>query len=205
MIDQRYIDIYEEYQSHMKFYELMILIFVYEEQAKYLKLVHDEHFIGFRNAVKELEYKGLVKWHSENPEDITLRKIGEDLFKKHVGRKKKITTAKEVNIWIDSWRELFPKGVNAGGFRYRGDKQEVLKKMIKFVNDNDFTVEQIFQVTKEYIERYSLKGFAYMYLAHYFIEKKGVGSTLASECEGFMERTTDTKEKGGEDYGGAII
>jgi hypothetical protein len=146
----------------------------------------------------------LVKWYGKDPEDITLRKAGEDLFKKHVGTKKKITTAKEVGQWIQSWREIFPEGVNTAGFRYRGNKDEVIKKMIKFVNTHDYSLEQIFQATRDYVERFSLKGYAYMQLAHYFIEKRGVGSTLSAECEALTERSSNNKEEG-KDYGRAIV
>jgi len=204
MIDQRYLAIYKEYQPNMTFRELIILILVYEEQPEFLRMSHDDNFIEFTHSVRQLESSGLVKWHGEDPEAITLRKAGEDLFKRHVGLKKKVTTAKEIGEWITSWREIFPAGVNSGGYRYRGDKAEVIKKMIKFVNTQDYPLEQIFQATRDYVERFSLKGYAYMQLAHYFIEKKGVGSTLSAECEGLAEKSSNTKQKG-KDYGRSVI
>ena len=204
MIDQRYLTIHKEYQPNMTFKELMLLIFVYEEQPEYLWIAHNDNFVEFEFAIRKLEVSGLVKWHGENPEDITLRKAGEELFKKHVGRKKKVTTSKEISQWIQSWREIFPEGVNSGGFRYRGDKAEVIKKMIKFVNTHDYSLQQIFQATTDYVERFSLKGYAYMQLAHYFIEKRGVGSTLSAECEGLTEKQDSPNEKG-KDYGRSII
>jgi hypothetical protein len=203
MIDQRYLTIYEQYQPSMSFMEFMLLIFVYEEQSEFLRIAHDDNFMEFTHSIRQLEESGLVKWHGREPEEITLRKTGEELFKKHVGTKKKVTTAKEVGEWIQSWRELFPEGVNSGGYRYRGDKGSCLTKMIKFVNTNDYSIEQIFQATKDYVERFSLKGYAYMQLAHYFIEKKGVGSTLSAECEGLAEKSSNNKEEGGS-YGRSI-
>ena len=200
MIDQRYLTINEE--LNLSFGEFILLIFIYEEAYDFLKMAHSDNFMGFSIAINSLELKGLVKWHGENPEEITLRKVGEELFKKHVGSKKKTTTAKEVEHWIQSWREIFPEGINSGGYRYRGDKAETIKKMIKFVNTNDYSIEQIFQATKDYVERFSQKGYAYMQLAHYFIEKKGVGSTLNAECEGL----SDVKSKKEENtYGRSII
>ena len=86
---------------------------------------------------------------------------------------------------------------------YQADKAEVIKKMIKFVNTHDYTLEQIFQATRDYVERFSLKGYAYMQQAHYFIEKRGVGSTLSAECEGLAERSSNSKEEGG-DYGRSV-
>ena len=204
MIDQRYLTIYEQYQPNMTFKELILLILVYEEQFDFLRVAHDDNFMEFNNAIRRLEAHGLVKWHGDNPVEITLRKEGEDLFKKHVGQRKKIATAKEVSGWIQSWREIFPEGVNSGGFRYRGDKAEVLKKMIKFANTHPYSLDQIFQATRDYVERFSLKGYAYMQLAHYFIEKRGVGSTLSAECEGLAEKSPEPKEKG-KDYGRSVV
>jgi len=202
MIDQRYLTIYEEVK--LSFGEFILLILVYEEAYDFLRLSHDDNFMGFGIAINSLELKGLVKWHGENPEEITLRKAGEDLFKKHVGLKKKITSSKEVSQWIQSWREIFPEGINSGGYRYRGDKAECITKMIKFVNTHDYTLEQIFQATRDYVERFSLKGYAYMQLAHYFIQKKGVGSTLSAECEGLAENSSNNKEEGKE-YGRSVV
>lgn len=202
MIDQRYLTIYEQYQPNMNLLEFMLLIFVYEEQVEFLRVAHNDNFMGFTHAIKRLEVSGLVKWHGDDPEAITLRKLGEDLFKKHVGSKKQIILKKDIAHWIESWREIFPKGINSGGYRYKGDKTEVFKKMIKFVNTQDYTTEQIFQATTDYVERFSLKGYAYMQLAHYFIDKKGVGSTLAAECEALNER--EPKEEG-KDYGRSVV
>ena len=201
MIDRRYLTLHEELKIPL--WQFMILIFIYEEQHEFLQISLDENFIWFSGAIRNLENIGLVKWHGSSVVEITLRKLGEDLFKKHVGLKKKITTAKEVAQWVESWRELFPKGINSGGYRYRGDKAEVIKKMIKFVNTHDYTIEQIFQATKDYVERFSLKGYAYMQLAHYFIEKKGVGSTLSAECEGLADKSSNKGEE--QNYGRSIV
>ena len=202
MIHQRYLTILED--RKLTYPCFILLIFIYEEKYEFLDLAYDHNFIEFNNNIQYLEQHGLIKWHGDNPREITLRKEGEELFKKHVGTYKKVTTAKEVEGWIQSWRDIFPEGVNSGGYRYRGDKAECIKKMIKFVNSNDYSIEQIFQATKDYVERFSLKGYAYMQLAHYFIEKKGVGSSLNAECEGLTERTSNNK---GEEinYGRSII
>ena len=85
--------------------------------------------------------------------------------------------------WYEEWRNLFPPGVNRTGYYYRGNKQEVLKKLNTFTRKYPkITQEQIMEATKRYISRCkSNKGF--MMLAHYFINKEGVGSTLLTEIE----------------------
>ena len=202
MIDQRYLTIHQEYK--ISFRDLILLILVYEEQHGFLRIAYEDNFIDFNLSIRFLEEKGLIKWHGNNPEEVTLRKTGEELFKKHVGTKKKVTTSKEVTQWIESWREIFPEGVNTAGFRYRGDKAEVTQKMIKFVNTQDYTLEQIFKATRDYVERFSLRGYAYMQQAHYFIQKRGVGSTLSAECEGLAEKSSNTTKEG-KDYGRSVV
>lgn len=91
-----------------------------------------------------------------------------------------------VENWIEDWRDIFPKGINSGGFRYRGDRQGCIKNMKWFVKNNPkITKEDIFIATKKYVTR--LKNSQYMKLAHYFIKKDG-SSTLSSEVEGLTEQ-----------------
>ena len=128
----------------------------------------------YDNIIKDLEERGYIK--------IT----GEDSTKHFVFRQKAlILLGQKSNVieWYEQWRNLFPEGINNGGYYYRGNKQEVLKKLQKFTRDNpQFTKEQIFDATKRYITRCMSSG-SYMLLAHYFIEKEGVGSTLSTELE----------------------
>lgn len=199
-MDQRYLKILDDLT--LQFRDFIILILVYEEAHDFLQIAYDHDFISFTQSVRHLESEGLVKWIGDDAMDIILRKQGEDLFKKHVGTKKKITTAAEVKQWIDSWREIFPSGTNTGGYRYRGDKGECVTKMIKFVNEYDYTIEQIFEATRIYVERFSQKGYAYMQLAHFFIKKQGVGSNLAAECESLSEVKPNNEEN---TYGKSIV
>ena len=201
MIDKRYLALQQDIK--LPIWEFFILVFIYEEQYEFLELARKEHFMEFARVVQVLENYSYVKWHGNTVEDISLRKHGEDLFRKHVGARKKITTAKEIETWIDAWRELFPEGKNTAGFRYRGNRGEAVKKMVKFVNDNSYSTEQIFHATRHYVDTYSQKGFAYMQQAHYFIEKKGVGSTLSSYCEELDDNKFNEKEE--DTYGRSVI
>lgn len=102
----------------------------------------------------------------------------------------------EVSEWIDNWRELFPPGLNFGGYRYRGERAECITKMRKFIVRNpNITKEEIFEATERYVQRFATKGYAYMMQAHYFIQKQGVGSTLSSEIEGLVETQKLSKEE----------
>jgi len=195
-------DYYETYKdAELRIYEFSILVLIYEENHDFLAEVLNNNFIDFNTCIKYLETKGYVKWHGDKIADISMRKPGETLFKKHLNKKKKPTP--NVHLWIDKWREIFPEGVNNLGYRYRGNKAECLIKMIKFVDSNDFSEEEIFKATKNYVDRFAIRGYAYMQQAHYFIHKRETGSALVSECEGLGEQSEQSKQ--GSDYGTRLI
>ena len=200
MIDDRYLEIYKH--EKVPFWDLFILIFIYEEKVHFLEELHTADFIGFDRSIALLEQKGWIKKNGPLASNIIMRKFGEDIFKKYVGAKKKNVNAKEVEGWIEAWRAIFPEGKSTAGFRYRGNKQDVLTKMVKFVNQYQYTTEEIFHATRIYVETFEQKGYAYMQQAHYFIEKKGVGSTLSSYCEELEETKSNNKEN---TYGRSIV
>lgn len=187
-----YIEVYK--RAELRMYEFALLVLIYEQNHEYLTEIHDNNFIDFNTGIKYLETQGLVKQHGENPSDVVLRKSGEDLFTKYLG-KRKVKKKNDVLTWFDLWREIFPTGSNNSGYRYRGNRLEGLKKMTKFVDQYDFTKEEIFQATKNYVDKFAIRGYAYMQQAHYFIEKKDSGSSLASECEGVRERGVEQVKK----------
>lgn len=136
----------------------------------------------FERVIESLEKSGYVKI------------IGPDKTKDFILRKKAISLLGEndVSEWYEEWRNLFPKGINAGGYHYRGNKGEILKKLSKFVENNpEYTKEQIMQATSNYINRMMRSG-SYMMLAHYFIDKKDVGSSLLTELENLETRTEES-------------
>jgi hypothetical protein len=168
------------YKNFSFFDPLLLKVIILKDPilvAKFKKLLGESLF---NNTMQDMETFGLIK--------IT----GNDLTTDFELRPKLIDTLKKpasnVADWIDQWRELFPKGSNRGGYRYRGDKQGCLKKMIKFVKTNpSIKIPEIFAATKNYIHSYEVKNdFQYIKLAHYFIEKDGI-STLASNIEGLTE------------------
>lgn len=74
--------------------------------------------------------------------------------------------------------------------------------MIKFVFLYLYTREEIFEATKRYVQRFSLKNYNYMQIAHYFIEKQGVGSSLEAECESLKKDSSKPFES--PKYGGDV-
>jgi len=138
---------------------------------------------SFRNEkdlpilMDQLEFIGYIKKTGDKLMDYELRHKMKEIFK---------PAPSGVADWIEDWRSLFPKGSNRSGYRYRGDKQGCIKKMIKFVKNNpSIKRSEIFAATKKYIHKFR-DDYTYMKLAHYFIEKDG-NSTLLSEIEGLSE------------------
>ena len=190
-------------------YEFMLLVHVYEHNPEWIQQLFDENYMAYNNAVDKLERNGLIKKHGPDPKDIMMRQAGISFFNKHffnkpsVKEKVRKEKGSDTHIWITLWRELFPEGVNNLGYRYRGNKAECLKKMTKFANANDFTREEIFKATRNYVARFAIRGYAYMQQAHFFIEKKDTGSSLASECESLREGTS-VSDKNKVNYGRTI-
>lgn len=97
-----------------------------------------------------------------------------------------VSTATEektgMDLFIDSYLELFPKGVKNGGNKpLRSNATDVKAKMLKFMNKYKHTKDIILKATKNYIER--LRGvYTYCPTSEYFIMKDG-SSALATECE----------------------
>lgn len=194
---------FEAYKkATLRLYEFSLLVLIYEKNHEFIQLIHDVNFIDFNNAVHFLETRGYVKRHGEKPSDIMLRNAAENLFKYLEKSERKKQSQADVNKWFEEWRNIFPAGVNSAGYRYRGNRLEGLKKMVKFVNFYDYTREEIFKATKNYVDRFALRGYNYMQQAHFFIEKQGVGSNLASECEGLKTSQSPQETTG---YGGEIV
>ena len=200
MLDNRIIDLSE--RESLPLWTTIFLTFIYEDQLEFIEKLYNENFIEYNRHVDILEKRGLVKKHGFDVKDFTLRKAGEDILQKYLGKKRKKTQT-DVNMWIEEWRKIFPGGVNSGGYRYRGERMEVLKKMTKFVNSYDYTKEEIFKATENYVKRFALRGYAYMQQAHYFIDKQGTGSSLAAECEAVREKPQN-KENEQRGYGRTI-
>jgi hypothetical protein len=196
-----YFKVYKE--AALRLYEFSLLVLIYEENHEFIQLIHSVNFIDFNTAVHFLETRGYVKRFGDQPTDVMLRKPAENMFK-HLETKKKPSLKRNEDVakWFDQWRDLFPAGSNSIGYRYRGNRLDGLKKMVKFVNSYPYTKEEIFQATKNYVDRFAIRGYNYMQQAHYFIDKQGVGSSLASECEDLRSSPTPKQESG---YGGEVI
>lgn len=197
-MNKEYIKLFLESRLEITFFEFTLLVLIYQNEISLLRNLYNEDFMTFTCYLVSLEQQGYIKQVGSDVEQLSLRKKGDDLFS---SISKKHKSVANVEVWIDEWRAIFPEGVNTGGYRYRGNRLDVLKKMTKFVASHSFTKEEIFEATKRYVERFSSRGYNYMQQAHYFIEKKDSGSNLEAECESLKE----VKPQNDVEYGRTIV
>lgn len=170
-------------------------------QFLYLQLLSEKDYLNAdryytqifhtKNELFKLETMGYIKLisNSANAEDIELRIKTKDLFNKN--RNSPSFRAKEL---VEPFRAIFPEGSNAGGYRYRGDKQGVFDKLTKFIKKYPkFTDEQILQATKQYVNRFK-PSYVGMRQAHYFISKDGGISDLLGELENLKPIPVETTD-----------
>ena len=88
----------------------------------------------------------------------------------------------KVEDWIDDWRDIWPKGYKSGGKPVRGSKQDCIKKMEIFLKRTDYTKDDVYAAALAYVLDRKNKGYQYMTIANYFIQK-GNDSALEAWCE----------------------
>lgn len=87
----------------------------------------------------------------------------------------------DVDEWIDIWYDLWPKGLKSAGYAVRTDRESCLKKLKSFqLKYPQYTKGIIIAATKKYLDIMKNKGYAYIKIAPYFINKDGT-----SMLEGF--------------------
>lgn len=96
--------------------------------------------------------------------------------------KRTTAPAKRAEEILVAFREIFPEGTNAAGYRYRGDRASCMTNMKDFMKKYpEYSSEKILQATKQYVDRFAPE-YNGMRQAHYFI-KKNNGSDLLGELE----------------------
>lgn len=93
-----------------------------------------------------------------------------------------ISSSEDIEEFVDNYRALFPSGVKTYGYPVKGDKQECIKKMKKFLATHDYTQQEILEATRSYLVLKKKDLWKGTQLAHYYIEKDEI-SNLASMCE----------------------
>lgn len=103
---------------------------------------------------------------------------------------------KETGNWMEDWYALFPRGIKNGIYPIKGDKKGCFSKLTRFRRDYpEFTIAEIMEATKDYINQSRLKNYAFMQQAHFFVMKNNI-STLASYCEMLQDKRKGLSDEG---------
>lgn len=169
-------------QNTLSIYEFILLNLLYNKEYKLAQAFYNKHSTFLK--IEYLEELGYIKIHnveSLDLESIILRAKTLDLFGINKDNPKL-----RAELLVEPFRAIFPAGVNASGYRYRGDKQGVETKLYKFIKKySKYDDEQILLATKQYVNRFK-PDYVGMRQAHYFIEKDR-NSDLLGELENLSE------------------
>lgn len=124
-----------------------------------------------------LEEKGYIKISEDN--SIVMRNKTIDLFKTD----KLPSKQKDLESFVEKYRELFPQGVKSGGRLVKGDKQGCINKFKAFkLKYPEYSQEEILDAAKAYVDNKRKTNYDRMISADYLISKDGV-SQLAAYLE----------------------
>lgn len=154
------------------------------QEDKYIKIV-DVDSLDYRLRQKAVDLvKEIDKQFQLVKVDIK-EKPGSNLIDKK-------SVAKEINEWIEDYRNLF-KGLKPGS---KGDKGACLNKMIRFFDEySEFADKNIIMnATKKYIQNEAHQNYRFLQRADYFIFKL-VGKEETSRLASFCDEVGDVEEK----------
>lgn len=121
----------------------------------------------------QMEGCGYVLINGDHLSDVTLTDKAKALFSQPDSPK----------TWITEWMELWPRQAKEVSSVQWPSPSECLTKMERFLKKNKkVTKDEIFQATKNYIEKYRLRNFEYMRHASNFIYKGNVDSSDLMAC-----------------------
>lgn len=150
------------------------------------------HYILTKEGIEFVEYiKGefAATYQSVDTEKIAVAGIDGDQLGK-------VVDPDDLDVWIDEWIDIFPRGIKSGGRLIRGDKQSCLRKMRVFMKEYSYNKQTILDATRKYIESKRDEGFQYTRCAVYFIYRVETSrsdkiSDLASWCDQVLHEGSD--------------
>ena len=173
--------------------QYLYLKFVERQTTPSLYNKYRERFGDFdQNEIDNLVLRGYLVYDHEKATKHELYKysLGDEYYYDFAG-------AGGVDVWIKTWFELWPRGIKTGGYYVKADLKGCERKMKRFVSEHpEYSEDDIFQATINYIDSMAMNGWGYMKTAPYFIYKDGL-STLAGECEALsnVEEASKVKEE----------
>jgi len=114
--------------------------------------------------------------------------LAKTIIARSPARKELSQRAKEVHLWIKDWIALWPRIHHPGSKKLLAtDEKNITAKMIWFVDNYEFTVQEIKAATIAYLKDRYRHNWEYVRQATYFIYREDTAkirtSDLASWCE----------------------
>jgi len=94
--------------------------------------------------------------------------------------------------FVKEFLDIYPQGRNKAGEVLKSNEVDVKARLEAFLRKYKYSKETILKATRNYIQQQSQTQYAYCTAAHYFINKQGFGSKLATECENVITGKNDT-------------
>ena len=186
----QYILLYSLFHGDKRYAEEYNKVEIYDNSQSIQKLIH----LGFIARVELLE--GTSRYTDFMKNNLFITKLGiERFFKESSSTPSNESILPKYKVaWIETWYDLFPKGVKSGGYYVRTSIKDCDKKMFKFLIDNsEFTKDIILEATKSYIEDMKSKNYSMMKLAPNFIYKDGI-SMLSGACEAYVQGVNNNQD-----------
>lgn len=101
----------------------------------------------------------------------------------------------ELKDFLKELIKIFPAGVKTAGQYVRSAVgNNLLRKFRKWLAEYSYSKDTIIKATEAYVQVKKKENFKYMMVFTYFIDKQGVGSTLASYCEAIENGEQEQRE-----------
>lgn len=166
--------------------EIIYILSIYNNDVSSLKR---------RDILESLVEKGYILIESGK---IYLRKKTIDIFGefKSLKENKIEEEFNDLDIFIDEYRNLWPRGIKSGGRLVKGDKNGCKSKMEKFIKANpSITKSEILNAARAYLDSKQRDRYQKTICADYFIEKGGT-----SQLSSWIELTKELNKNGDDKF-----
>lgn len=164
---------------------------LYDRFIKIDPITNDDLFYLDDNDIIDisLDSKGYIYFSK-----IVLKENGKKLLDEYKKLVKSDNIAGQDNNFqqfLDSWYDLWPKGIKSGGYYVKTDKNGCGKNLQKFIKNNpNISKETILKATEKYLMDMKDRNYSMCKLAPYFVYKDNL-SLLEGYCSNLNETSLD--------------
>lgn len=147
--------------------------------------------INIDQEIRQLELNNWIKpvnkGYQLEPKSMTLIQQVESFVIIHKKKTDKHIMGEDFEVYCEKFRQIFPKMLSpTSGKPLRTNLKSVIEGLRWFMENYDYTWEDIFKATYQYVDHFETKKYHYMATCQYFIRKQNVNriweSILADHC-----------------------